>query len=72
MIVEGFNANQVKPSNQVGLHPQLVAYDVMSSDGANVGLNVQNNIDPITDSRRNKRPLRAGQSSTNGTLATCA
>ncbi len=24
MIVEGFNANQVKPSNQVGLHPQLV------------------------------------------------
>ena len=23
MIVEGFNANQVKPSNQVGLHPQL-------------------------------------------------
>ena len=48
MIVEGFNANQVKPSNQVGLHPQLVAYDVTSSDGANVGLNVQNNIDPIT------------------------
>jgi manganese oxidase len=48
MIVEGFNANQVKPSNQVGLHPQLVAYDVSSSDGANVGMNVQNNIDPLT------------------------
>src|SRR6185295_7955525 len=48
MIVDGFNANQVKPSNQVGLHPQLVAYDVLSSDGANVGFNVQNNVDPIT------------------------
>ncbi len=45
MIVEGFNANQVKPSNQVGLHPQLVTFDVTSSDGANVGFNVQNNID---------------------------
>ena len=48
MIIEGFNANQVKPSNQVGLHPQLVAFDVTSSDGANVGFNVQNNVDPIT------------------------
>ncbi len=48
MIVEGFNANQVKPSNQVGLHPQLVAYDVTDSDGANVGMNVANNIDPLT------------------------
>ena len=45
MIVEGFNTNQVKPSNQVGLHPQLVAYDVLDSDGANVGMNVANNPD---------------------------
>jgi hypothetical protein len=44
MIVEGFNANQVKPSNQVGLHPQLLTYDVLSSDGANVGMNIQNAI----------------------------
>ncbi|HEX2269964.1 MAG TPA: hypothetical protein VHH35_10530 [Pyrinomonadaceae bacterium] len=43
MIIEGFNANQVKPSNQVGLHPQLVHYDVTSSDGANIGMNVANN-----------------------------
>ncbi len=42
MIVEGFNANQVKPSNQVGLHPQLVHYDVTSSDGANIGMNIAN------------------------------
>ena len=48
MIVDGFNANQVKPSNHVGLHPQLVEYDVTSSDGANVGFNVANNVDPIT------------------------
>lgn len=39
MIVDNFNANQVAPSNQVGLHPQLVAYDVSESDGANVGFN---------------------------------
>ncbi len=72
MIVEGFNANQVKPSNQVGLHPQLVAYDVTSSDGANVGFNVQNNIDPITGLRRNRRRLPVRSSSTSGTPATCA
>ncbi|HEX8163105.1 MAG TPA: hypothetical protein VF538_14645 [Pyrinomonadaceae bacterium] len=39
MIVEEFNANQVKPSANVGLHPQLVAYGVTDSDGMNVGSN---------------------------------
>ncbi|MEP7010832.1 MAG: copper oxidase [Acidobacteriota bacterium] len=39
MIVENFNADQVKTSLDVGLHPQLVAYDIMTSDGTNVGLN---------------------------------
>lgn len=39
MIVNNFNANQVKPSTNVGLHPQLVALDVTRSDGANVGFN---------------------------------
>ncbi len=39
MIVENFNTDQVKTSLDVGLHPQLVTYDVMTSDGANVGLN---------------------------------
>jgi hypothetical protein len=48
MIVEGFNANQVKPSNRVGLHPQLLAYDVATSNGANVGFNVTNYINPNT------------------------
>jgi hypothetical protein len=39
MIVDGFNANQVKPSSKVGLHPQLLFYDVTRSDGAEVGFN---------------------------------
>jgi hypothetical protein len=34
-----FNANQVAPSKNVGLHTQLLEYDVAKSDGANVGLN---------------------------------
>ena len=38
MIVNNFNANDVAPSPMVGLHPQLVAYDVTRSDGMNVGL----------------------------------
>jgi hypothetical protein len=39
MLLEGFNANQVAVSREVGLHPQLVAYDMTRSDGANVGRN---------------------------------
>ena len=57
MIVENFNANQVKPSNQVGLHPQLVAYDVVSSDGANAGFNVVGNPESYTpDGRQTAKP----------------
>ncbi len=39
MAVEGFNANQIRPSTSVGLHPQLVAFDVAKNNGINVGLN---------------------------------
>ena len=39
MIVDHFNANQVKPSSDVGLHPQMVYLDVTRSDGMNVGFN---------------------------------
>jgi manganese oxidase len=45
-IVDNFNANQVKPSNQVGLHPQLVAYNVVNSDGKNVGFNPNQTVGP--------------------------
>jgi hypothetical protein len=34
-----FNLNDIKPSSHVGLHPQLLEYDVTRSDGANVGRN---------------------------------
>ncbi len=39
MIVEGYNQNDVAPSMEVSLHPQLVFFDVQRSDGSNVGLN---------------------------------
>lgn len=39
MLIEKFNANQVLPSSSVGLHPQLLFYDVTNSDGMNVGNN---------------------------------
>nr|AYM54206.1 multicopper oxidase [Sorangium cellulosum] len=45
-IVDGFNANQVRTSNRVSLHPQLVAYDVARSDGANVGYNGDQTVAP--------------------------
>ena len=47
MIVEGFNANDLRPSAQIGLHAQLVAFDVTDDDGAAVGFNSINaNITP--------------------------
>ena len=39
MLVEGFNANDIRPSSYVGLHPQLLYFDVSRFDGANVGRN---------------------------------
>jgi hypothetical protein len=46
MIVDDFNANQVVPSRRVGLHPQLVHYDVRNSDGMNVGRNPLQTVGP--------------------------
>jgi hypothetical protein len=39
MIVDRFNANQVRPSSRVGLQAQLVSLDVQRSDGSSVGIN---------------------------------
>lgn len=39
LVVERFNANQLKPSMEVGLNPQLLATDVTRNDGLNLGLN---------------------------------
>jgi hypothetical protein len=46
MLIEGFNANDVVPSQEVGLHAQLVDFNVLQSDGANVGCN---GVDLLTD-----------------------
>ena len=45
-ITPYFNVNQVRPSNHVSLHPQLVHYDVNVDDGANVGLNARQTVAP--------------------------
>jgi hypothetical protein len=34
-----FNNNLLRPSSHVGLHPQLVSYDITRDDGTNVGIN---------------------------------
>ena len=39
MLVDDFNANDVRPSSRVGLHAQMVATDVTSHDGVDVGTN---------------------------------
>jgi hypothetical protein len=45
-ITPGFNFNQVKTSNRVSLHSQLLAYDVGSSDGATIGTNPDQTVAP--------------------------
>ncbi len=46
MLIERFNNNEIRPSSHVGLHPQLVFYDVSRSDGNNVGLNKTQTASP--------------------------
>jgi hypothetical protein len=46
MIVRNFNNNNIVPSAHVGLHPQLVYYDVTDSDGQNVGFNPTQTAEP--------------------------
>ena len=46
MIVNHFNANQVKPSSEVGLHAQNLFFDVTRSDGVNVGSNPVQTVKP--------------------------
>jgi hypothetical protein len=45
-IINRFNANQVRPSNRVGLHPQLVHFDVRADDGLPVGFNLDSTVGP--------------------------
>ena len=46
MIIDDFNTNQISPSRRVGLHPQLVTYDVLNSDGTYVGTNPNQLVNP--------------------------
>lgn len=41
-----FANNLMRPSSHVGLHAQLLAYDITKSDGANVGLNPVQTVAP--------------------------
>ncbi|MEO1087660.1 MAG: hypothetical protein AAFY88_25780, partial [Acidobacteriota bacterium] len=45
-IIDRFNQNQVPPSNRVGLHPTLLSYDGLLSDGNNVGFNPEQTVAP--------------------------
>ncbi len=44
--VTTFNNNLIRPSSYVGLHPQMVEYDVNKGDGTVVGLNPADQIAP--------------------------
>ncbi len=44
--VTTFQSNLVRPSSYIGLHPQLVGYDVTASDGAAVGVNPNGIVGP--------------------------
>ncbi|WP_413936006.1 copper oxidase [Nitrospira sp. BLG_1] len=45
-ITPGLYFNQVRSSHRVGLHPQLVDYNLQKSDGAHVGLNEDSTVKP--------------------------
>jgi hypothetical protein len=45
-IINKFNANQVRPSNRVGLHPQLVTFDPRAGNGINAGVNLDSTVAP--------------------------
>ncbi len=48
-IVPQFNFNQVKTSNRISLHPQLLSYDAFTDDGSNVGFNLDTTLGPGQD-----------------------
>jgi hypothetical protein len=41
-----FQNNLIRPSSHVGLHPQMVEYDVTKDDGVNVGINPVQTVAP--------------------------
>lgn len=63
-----FNNNLIRPSNWIGLHPQLVHYDVQSYDGSNVGVNRRSTVGP---GRRMTYQWYAGVVQIPGSAETC-
>lgn len=45
-LVKNFNADHVQPSENVGLHTQLLYHDITRSDGLNVGINPVQSVSP--------------------------
>jgi hypothetical protein len=45
-VRDTFNANDMRPSNRVGLRPQLVAYDTTRGAGNSIGTNGNNTVAP--------------------------
>ncbi len=45
-VIDNFNYNQVKTSTVVGLHPQLVEFDITRGDGSRVGINPDQTVAP--------------------------
>jgi len=50
--VTTFNNNLIRASSWVGLHPQLVTYDVTRADGTNVGINRSSSCPPALEALR--------------------
>ena len=46
MIVNRFNFNQVRTSNRIGLHSQLLSSNTYTDDGASVGFNLDSLVAP--------------------------
>jgi hypothetical protein len=46
---------QMAPSTSVGLQPQLLSYDVLSSAGANIGFNSKNQFDQLVKFKETKK-----------------
>jgi len=44
--ITNMRSDDFRPSNSVGLNPQLVSYDIRTSDGANVGYNRKQTAEP--------------------------
>jgi hypothetical protein len=50
MIVEGFNANDIKPGYRMGLRPQMLFYDVSRFEGTAIGGNTSQLLSPGSNS----------------------